>query len=512
MFSGTRGVGKTTVARILAKAINCNHGPAAEPCNQCDLCRQITQGTSLDVVEIDGASHTGVDHVRKLTEDVSYVPLHCRYKVVIIDEAHMLSRSAFNALLKTLEEPPAHVCFILATTEPHKFPATIVSRCQHFVFKRVEQAELEGHMAWILEDQGLAYDPGALRVLARKGAGSVRDCLSLLSQVVALGETEIRTKAVQSLLGLAGQEMMVHCLQSLMSQDCSQILGLVQKLLDDGLDIGFFLQDLSQVWRNLFILKQSGEKGLSLLEMSEEEGRQWLAQAQDLSRAHIHAAWQMTLEGQKRVVSSPDPALALELMLMNLAFLPELVSLDQEDPGNRGSRPASARVKTGPGSVAEGGAQHASQAQVPGVQPRAEPPEAGDGGSGKRDWNGFLGFVQESKRGVLPNLHMVKGSLNGDRLQLICPGFLAQRLQDRDKRAWLQDQIATYFGNSLNIEIQQEGGVPQEDGPSLKKKILNEPAVQEALEHFAARVVDIQPHHPEAAEGNGNAYHKDKRG
>ncbi|HMB30536.1 MAG TPA: DNA polymerase III subunit gamma/tau, partial [Desulfohalobiaceae bacterium] len=174
MFSGTRGVGKTTIARIFAKAINCHYGPAEEPCNTCRLCQQITKNSCLDVSEIDGASHTGVDHVRKLNEEVEYAPLECRYKVVIIDEAHMLSRSAFNALLKTLEEPPAHAVFILATTEPHKFPATIVSRCQHYAFKRLAQKDLESYMAFILDTENVVYESGAISLLARKGGGSVR--------------------------------------------------------------------------------------------------------------------------------------------------------------------------------------------------------------------------------------------------------------------------------------------------------------------------------------------------
>src|SRR6056297_163151 len=165
MFSGTRGVGKTTIARIFAKAINCHYGPAEEPCNTCRLCQQITKNSCLDVSEIDGASHTGVDHVRKLNEEVEYAPLECRYKVIIIDEAHMLSKSAFNALLKTLEEPPSRAIFVLATTEAHKFPATIVSRCQHYIFKRLPQKELERHIGHVLGKEGIDYQDPAVSLL-----------------------------------------------------------------------------------------------------------------------------------------------------------------------------------------------------------------------------------------------------------------------------------------------------------------------------------------------------------
>ncbi|MFP4049885.1 MAG: DNA polymerase III subunit gamma/tau [Desulfovermiculus sp.] len=499
MFSGTRGVGKTTVARILAKAVNCSQGPAAEPCNTCEFCRQITQGTSLDVAEIDGASHTGVDHVRKLTEDVSYAPLHCRYKVVIIDEAHMLSRNAFNALLKTLEEPPRHVSFILATTEPHKFPATIVSRCQHYVFQRVEQKTLAQHMSWILDEQGLSYDPDALRLLARKGGGSVRDCLSVLGQVIALGQTKITSQIVQSLLGLAGQELMLNCMQALVERDSRAILHLVRQLLDRGLDISFFLQDMAMVWRNLFVLKQTGEEGVALLEMAEEEARQWMQLAEELSLRQIHAAWQMTLEGQKRVVSSPDPALALELMLMNLAFLPELVGVGQE-MSNPGPGTASGKKHSQDGSGRRSGQD------VSGPEPEqssGDSPAVSKCLDGEKSWQGFVRSLRSGKEKVLPNLHLVQGQMEGNHLKLHCPGFLAQRLQDRDKMAWLQKRVDAYFGSGLKISICQQGNDAGRDFQQRKKKIEDEPVVKEAIEQFSARVVDIQPAGPENGHETG---------
>lgn len=188
LLSGTRGVGKTTIARIFAKALNCVHAPTGEPCNQCEQCRRITMGNHVDVVEIDGASNRGIDDARRLREAIAYAPMEGRYKVFIIDEAHMLTRESFNALLKTLEEPPPRATFILATTEAHKFPITIVSRCQHFIFKAIPEAELVAHLTRVLNKEGIPFEENAVRLLARRAAGSVRDSMSLLGQTLALGE------------------------------------------------------------------------------------------------------------------------------------------------------------------------------------------------------------------------------------------------------------------------------------------------------------------------------------
>jgi DNA polymerase-3 subunit gamma/tau len=202
MFSGTRGVGKTTIARIFAKALNCEKAPAAEPCNECRMCRQANAGNAVDIIEIDAASHGGVGDVRALKEDVGYAPLEGRYKVFIIDEAHMLSTAAFNALLKTLEEPPARVTFILASTEAHKFPATILSRCQHYVFKMLPQDGLVAHLEGILKAENVDYEHGAVRIIARRGAGSVRDSISLLGQALAYSAGALKESEVRACLGL----------------------------------------------------------------------------------------------------------------------------------------------------------------------------------------------------------------------------------------------------------------------------------------------------------------------
>jgi len=357
LFSGTRGVGKTTLARVLAKALNCLTAPTAEPCNECSQCRQITAGVSPDVIEIDAATHGNVEEARRLKEDIGYAPLQSRYKVFIIDEAHMLSKAAFNALLKTLEEPPGRVTFILATTEPHKILPTIISRCQHYVFKRLVQPDLEAHLAGLLSSEGQRFEPSAVSLLARRGAGSVRDSMSLLAQVLAMGGETLTEQDVRDVLGLAGQDVFFSFMRSFKDQDCLGVSGLLRQVLDRGLDIGFFLRELATCWRNLFLLNQAGEKALSTLELTEEEGGQWISWASEFDARHIHACWQMTLEGQRRVMTSLEPALALELLLLNLAYIPKLLSLESinagqtQPPGRgvsgQGSAPRPASMSSG---------------------------------------------------------------------------------------------------------------------------------------------------------------------
>ncbi|WP_035067888.1 DNA polymerase III subunit gamma/tau [Nitratidesulfovibrio termitidis] len=349
LFSGTRGVGKTTIARILAKALNCEKAPTGEPCNTCEQCRKVVMGNHVDVVEIDGASNRGIEDARRLREAIGYAPMEGRYKVFIIDEAHMLTREAFNALLKTLEEPPPRVTFVLATTEPHKFPVTIISRCQHFTFKRLPENELEAHLVGVLTREGQDFDPAAVRLIARRAAGSVRDSMSLLGQVLALGGDRLTVEGARGVLGLAGQELFFEVMQALASQDCVAVSAVVRDLLDKGVDIGFFLRELAATWRNLFMLRQAGEAALPALDLPEEEARQWLEWAPKFEITHIHACWQMTLEGQRRVLTSLEPAMALELLLLNLAMLPRLVSLEQLSRGG-GAGPAGGSGMPGGGA------------------------------------------------------------------------------------------------------------------------------------------------------------------
>jgi len=372
LLSGTRGVGKTTIARIFAKALNCEHAPTGEPCNQCEACRRITQGSFVDVVEIDGASNRGIDDIRRLRDAVGYAPLEGRYKVFIIDEAHMLTKEAFNALLKTLEEPPARVTFILATTEQHKFPVTIVSRCQHFVFRQIPEATLEAHITNILGREGRPFEQEAAHLIARRAAGSVRDSMSLLGQVLALGcaPGESLTAAMaREVLGLAGQEVMDRLLSALASHDTTGITVLVRELLAQGADMGFFLRELGSLWRNLFLIKQAGRDAAQELDMPQSERERLVDMASRFSLTYIHAAWQMTLDSQRRILTSLEPSAGLELLLLNLAMLPRLLPVEELNVGT----PAPAAVR--PVSAPAGAGLSATQAPRPEVPAfREEPP------------------------------------------------------------------------------------------------------------------------------------------
>lgn len=357
LFSGTRGVGKTTIARIFAKALNCVNAPTAEPCNECPNCKQITAGVAVDVIEIDGASNRGIDDARRLKEDIGYAPVECRYKVFIIDEAHMLTKEAFNALLKTLEEPPPRATFIMATTEPHKFPPTIISRCQHYIYKMLTQQELVDHLTHIMNLEGLQFEPAALEIIAKRGAGSVRDSMSLLGQSLAMGAEVLTEGEVRSFLGLAGQDVFFQLMEAMHARDLVAVGMVLRQVLDQGLDLGFFLRELTNTWRNMFLLRQAGEAALPLLGMSGDEAKTWLDWAGKFEPAHIHACWQMTLDGQKKVMTSLEPALALELLLLNLASLPDLIKLETvgTSPATGGGSVPPQRPTGGPGGAPGGG-------------------------------------------------------------------------------------------------------------------------------------------------------------
>ena len=314
LFSGTRGVGKTTVARILAKALNCEQGPTGTPCNTCANCQEITQGTSVDVVEIDGASNTSVDDVREIRENVKFTPFRGQYRVYIIDEVHMLSNSAFNALLKTLEEPPSHVVFIFATTEIHKIPATILSRCQHYNFRRISKAEIVQRLRHVADQDGLTIEDRSLMALARASEGSMRDGLSLLDQIIAFGGNTIRHEDLEALLGAVPQERIRAMVEAVIQQDSAKALQVIAALLDQGHAVRAYCADLVEYVRNMLVaaVVPSGPELRSLIEATEEDLTQLARDAERFTVEQLQELFRMYAAAEDSLRVSAHPRFVLE--------------------------------------------------------------------------------------------------------------------------------------------------------------------------------------------------------
>ena len=328
LFTGVRGVGKTTSARILAKALNCEKGPTAEPCLECAACREIGEGVDVDVQEIDGASYNGVDAVRSLQETIPYRPARDRFKIFIVDEVHMLSTPAWNAFLKTLEEPPPHVKFIFATTEVNKVPVTILSRCQRYDFKLITTDDIVGRLRWVLEQEKLEADDEAIHILAREAAGSMRDAMSLLDQVIAWGGDDALTAdAVGRVLGVAARSVLHQLGSALVKQDPAACLGIVGELAEQGYQLANVARDFLQHLRDLVVAKVSDQPD-RLLEMGDEERKDLLAlaaesDADDLSRLYLGFS-----RSYDDIARSAQPRGAFEMALVRLARRPPLVPLD----------------------------------------------------------------------------------------------------------------------------------------------------------------------------------------
>ena len=259
LFSGPRGTGKTSAAKIFAKALNCENAPAAEPCNECETCKSITEGSNTDVTEFDAASNSRVEEIRDIIERVHVAPSNARFKVYIIDEVHMLSNSAFNALLKTLEEPPAHVVFILATTEPHKLPLTIISRCQRFDFKPITAPEIIERMQTVMGDIGVTAEAGALRAIAQAATGGMRDALSMLDQTVSFSGDEITTNDALLVTGAIGEEIFYQLAQAIQAEDAGATLSLLHELISEGKDVGRLAEDMITFFRDMLLLGTAPE-------------------------------------------------------------------------------------------------------------------------------------------------------------------------------------------------------------------------------------------------------------
>ncbi|MBU3571694.1 DNA polymerase III subunit gamma/tau [Priestia aryabhattai] len=317
LFSGPRGTGKTTAAKILAKAVNCEKAPIAEPCNECATCRGITDGSISDVIEIDAASNNGVDEIRDIRDKVKYAPSAVRYKVYIIDEVHMLSIGAFNALLKTLEEPPAHVIFILATTEPHKIPLTIISRCQRFDFKRISPEDIVYRMKEVLGSEELEVSEDALYEIAKASEGGMRDALSLLDQAISYSTEKVSLEDVLSITGAVSQAFIVKIVQAIFNENIVEALDSVESLIKNGKDPARFVEDLIFYYRDVLLYQASEENAYLLEKAAVNEEFKELSSKMD--SAFIYKVIAELNQTQQEMKWSNHPRVLLEVALVKLA-------------------------------------------------------------------------------------------------------------------------------------------------------------------------------------------------
>lgn len=516
LFTGVRGVGKTTAARILAKALNCDEGPTATPCNQCSQCDEIAQGNSIDVLEIDGASNRGIDEIRQIIENVRYQPAKCRFKIYIIDEVHQVTKDAFNALLKTLEEPPPSVKFILATTEPHRLPDTILSRCQRYDFRRINLREIVQRLGTIAKSEGLNITEGALVLLAREADGSMRDAQSLLEQVLAFAEPAqvkdnpplVDESLLQEILGVAARRALYQLSAAVLQGDAQQCVSLVAEVVNQGRDANRLSRDLVEHFRNLLVARVCGNdvstpgRNLSsvgntpLLDLPDQEITDLSEQIRNVPVEMLLDYFDFMSAGDEQIARSAMPRFALETVLIRLATLPK--ALPVAELIERLER-LEGKALLSVDSV--GGSTRLKEGAAPPAQVWPSPPENEVSNRGEADvWREFVIFVSKEKKFLASHL------ASGTALSLP-PGQLTIGVSERHHLAFLQDSdnlvtltelAKRFFSPDVAVQIVSVASdsvptLPDLAGPTgTTQAEERSPIVKDALRIFGGSIRNVR--------------------
>lgn len=519
LFTGARGVGKTSAARIFAKALNCEQGLSSQPCQKCPSCVEITAGQGQDVFEIDGASNTGVDDIRELRENIRYLPSHSRFKLFIIDEVHMLSINAFNALLKTLEEPPAHAKFIFATTEPHKIPITILSRCQRFDFRKISLPAVTTRLREIAISEQIEISDRSLALVARRGEGSMRDSLSTLDQVLAFCGNRVADEEVQGLLGMVDRRLLLDTVEGIVEHDSRRVLDSVRRVDDLGHSFRQFCQELVESFRALVLIKVVEEPG-DLLETTVDELAQLQRLADQGGIEDLQRVLTLLVKTEAELAVSTFPRLALEMTLVRLTHLPPAKDVGTllrkvEDLERRlaGNGPAPAVVAGPPLSESPPSAKVMPVAEPAAVEPTvvAEMPRAVSVAV-QGSWPELVKHVRKERPrigSILEHGRPVCFALPELEVGFVAGSFHLEQMKDAETATIFQELAEGFFQQPLKVRIvavddDHGGQVPpslaeerrsQETGrrEQLEKEARNHPVVQAAQEILGGEIVEIKP-------------------